>query len=449
MRRVCFFAHNWHYVPIYRPIRDELARRGIGSDVLVLADPDETYFQKLTAAQTHESVVGFRRGAMSTTLVRSFGAVPFVDVLVKAIVARAIVRGHLRATRASIFATSDDRALPYPLAALSAARSLAIPSALLPVETILSAYAHAEDKAAIIPAMSPLRRAMRWVVRRAYPQGIWNVNGREVHFYQPRYLVPLLLFRLVRLPRNPWFRGSHPTLARVFVNSPMQADENVRGGIDRARMSVTGFPAHDTASRLRAERTMGKQKFERQFNVSARKIFLVVGMHFRGTYTPSEFPALEAELRDVFALIRDTVPPDHLIVVKLHPNIAPDEWSGYIAQLGARPHIVVHTEWDAYRLIAIADSIFLFTSSVVIASLATDAPILAYKLRLASFDAFYGPYASVRRARTLPELSSALARSTWSDEDQKNRLRDRATFGQFDGQCSVRVVDALSGISEI
>ncbi len=430
---------------MYRTVREELARRGVSSDVLILADPTDEYFKKLQVARSVEPVFGFEQGRMTTGILRVFGTLPLIDILLKAIITRFIVRQHLRHTGASTLATSDDRALAYPLATLSAARSLLLPIALLPIESFIATHAQTVDKAKVIPAMTGPRSIMRTIIKRLYPQGIrYTSDEKEVHFYQPRYLVPLLVMWPSLLPRNPWVRGSHTALASVFVNSQRQVDENVAGGEDLARMSVTGFPAHDAFIRLYSSRKDEKKLFEKEFKVSAQKIFLLIGTHFRATYAPSEFPLIHREMHELFALIRDNVPADYTIVIKLHPSVKLEEWGDFINELGERPRIIIHSEWDAYRLAATADMIFMFTSALVITALATDVPVVAYKIRLASFDELYQPYKSIRLARTIEELSGQLAMPiSLSDKESALRRDDRKRFGVFDGKCSERIADAL------
>ncbi|PIR82442.1 hypothetical protein COU20_02285 [Candidatus Kaiserbacteria bacterium CG10_big_fil_rev_8_21_14_0_10_59_10] len=432
-------------------VRDELKRRGHSCCVLILREPSEEYFRRVSDFNGADvQIDGFVNGGWHARAVRAGRYIPFFGTLISAWVSYRYVKAYLKRSGAEVFVVTDDRALFYPLAALRAASKLTIPAILLPVETLMRLDALKEDKSSIVPHLTAFRRLARLIIHRMYSANVRMNDGKEAHFYQPRALLPFVLFWRTLLPKNPWVRGSNSAIAKILVNSNAQFEENAVQGLERRCMEVVGFPPHDIVARICRDRSGTKRAFEREFNASAENIFLVLGTHFRGTYDPAEFPAIREELRSVFGIIETFVPDNHTLAIKLHPGIPEGEWNEYLRVLKTRNVVLVHTQWDAYRLTAIADAVCMFTSSLVMAALATDAPVIAYKLRLRSFDEFYQPYASVRRARTLPELEAQLARGfVLSGEEREARRDDRARLGMFDGRSTERTANAIEKLGKM
>jgi hypothetical protein len=429
---------------MYEPIIEELKRRGVDFSMFILRHPDAEYFLRLsTIRKTHPHLEGFREGRFSVRFMNVIAHIPFIGDLFCLWMAYHWSKVFLKSANTKLLVTTDDRALFYPLAVLRAARSLRISSVLYPAETLMFVQSMKEDKSAVMSYPTLLRKCMRAIVAKSYPTSTCTVRGREVHFYSPRQVLPLLAFRSL-LPRNPWVRGSHETLAAVAVNSQAQCEENAAHGVARERMVVTGFPSHDQFARLAYSKQRIRSQFEKEFNVSAPRIFLLLGTHFRGVYNPADLPAVQEEVRDVFAILCEKVPKEYLLVVKLHPNTEAKQWIEYFGKT-RRPIIFVHREWDAYRLVTIADDMFMFASSVVMAALSTNARVLAYKLRLPSFDEFFKPFRSITRVADIRELHSALAelKKPPGDEMLKYRTEDRERLGMFDGKNAERFCDLV------
>lgn len=446
LERVALFAHNWHWLSMNDPVAEELRSRNIRYTPFTLRRPDAEYFRRLVSMrEKYPTLSGFERGGI-VTLMELIVRVPILGELFCALCAYYRARRILKDIRAQAIVITDDRALFYPLSVLRAARSLKIPAVLFPAETLMLVSSLEKDKAVTMSRPTFVRRCMRRVVKRFYPASVHRVDGNDAHFYQASRILPFLLWPSF-LPRNPWVRGSHAALSAVAVNSAAQLEENASHGVLAARMTVTGFPPHDLfVAGVQKERAAVRSAFDKEFNaIPDRKLFLIIGTHFRGTYDPADFSAVEAEVQEAFRLLCARIPDTYQIVVKLHPNTDANQWIEYFGK-PSRPIVFVHREWDAYRLIAIADAIFMFASSVVIAALATDAPIMAYKLRLASFESFYKPYRSLILLSNVKELSQALHSfgHLQNDEHREKRLEDRRKFGMFDGDNSRRFCELLA-----
>lgn len=439
-KRVAVFAHHWHWVAACEPVVEELINRGMQVSLFVLRDPDIAYFERLSVARMrHPTLGGFSPDSTDVRLMHLFGAVPVFGELLRQFLVFRWTNTYLKRVGPDVLIVTDDRALSHPLAVLRAARSRRIPTVLYPSETLMRVAGLEVDKAAIMSYPTLLRRCMRRIVEWSYPASVRNVRGVRAHFYVPSHVLPFLLWHAL-LPPNPWVRGSNTALKAVAVNSRSQLKEDASHGVLPERMVITGFPPHDRFASLEEDKADLKMQFEQKFNVPpGSKIFLILGTHFRGVYDPAELPAVEREVKEAFRTLCENVPEEFFLVVKLHPNTDAQQWVDYFDRT-ARPMVFIHREWDAYRLVAIADTIFMFASSVVMAALATDVPVLAYKLRLPSFDAFYRPYRSIALLADVPQLRQALAalETPLSGALHERRLFDRRNLGLFDGKNTER-----------
>lgn len=432
---------------MFDSVRAELKRRGVESIVLILRDPTEKYFEELNRVRhSDDEVYGFERHGRYTSALRIWGGLPLVGPLIAAHVAYRFARSLMQREGIDVLATTDDRALIFPLSVLHAARSLSIKSVLLPIETIMFVRALEDDKAAIPEHSSIVKRLMRSVVEHIFPANARERSGHSVHFYQLRTLFPFLLWRSI-LPKNPWVRGSHAALESVAVNSRMQLEENVRHGVSRDRMYVTGFPPHDRFTSV--DRALVRKELNADLHIrSDSKIFLIVGTHLTGEYTPEQLPAIHRELRDMYATIVRSTPKNYTIVMKMHPQAKRDEDMRFFGSSESRSVVFLQNEWDVYRLTLVADAVCMFTSSASIAALATDVPVLAYELKFPSYDAFYRPFTSIEKVRTIADLEKALTKvgSTPTNDMLDRRVRDRTELGMFDGKNTERVADLVESL---
>ncbi len=448
-KKVALFAHNWHWLVMNERVMDELREHNVDFSLFILRHPDNAYFDRLKAAQQkYPALSGFKKGSFETALVRFFAHIPFIGELASAYLVYRHARRFLRLSEARALIITDDRALFYPLAALRAAASLKIPTVLFPAETLMLVSGLEQDKAASMSGETFLRKFTRDIVKKHYPKSVRVVNGREAHFYSPRRVLPFLFWPSF-LPTNPWVRGSNEALSLVAVNSKAQFEENAIYGILPERMSVTGFPPHDSfVASTKADKNKIRTAFAEEFNApNESKVFLVAGTHFRSVYDASELPAVEREVKEVFQKLCEKIPEEYLMVVKLHPNTEAKQWIDYFGKQKRRI-VFVHREWDAYRLLAIADSVFMFASSIVMAGLATNVPIWAYKLRLPSFEAFFKPYRSITLLNDVASLDRELAKFTGvlSSDMREKREKDRAELGMFDGKSAARFYATLEKI---
>jgi len=435
---VSFFVHNWHYLPLVEPVLKRLREQGEPFGVFVLRTPDEAYHVQAAKWRTRvPELVCF--GSRASLFLRIMARVPLAGPLVAARFVVWWAGRRLREAKSQLVVVTDDRAIFYPLATLAAARAQSLSVLLYPVETTMFVESMLKDKAAL-PARGVLGRLARTWVRYAYPANVRAVAGVEAHFYLPRQVLPFMFWRSL-LPADPWVRGSHAALSVLAVNSELQRAENEREGVLTCT-EVTGFPAHDALVLSAPAREAVRSRLAQELGIARQTPLLVFfGTHFTGEFPNERMPAIHQELYQMLAAVSEHTPKPYAVVLKLHPKNRREEWLGFVKD---KRIVVLDGEWDTYALAAAADATLMFTSSVALAAVATDAPLLAYELHFPSFESFYKPYASAVRLYSPQELGAALrGLAPLSAGMHAKRLNDRRTLGMFDGNSTTRVVQLI------
>jgi hypothetical protein len=220
------------------------------------------------------------------------------------------------------------------------------------------------------------------------------------------------------------------------------------------KLVLTGSPIHDTVARALVDGARRKTVLLRRIGAgSHKKLFLVIGTHLRGVYTPAAAKRITAEFQRVFDTLSTHIPNSYEIVCKVHPNLELGEQAAMMSELAIRRIRLVKNECGTYELIAAADCIMTFGSSAIVAALATRVPVLAYRAKdfSSSFDEMHGALRSVRLLydadylmRTLDDLQRGSIRV-----DLDARMTDTERFGVFDGRNTTRMMQLIEDVARV
>ena len=349
----------------------------------------------------------------------------------------------LKRRQVAAMVMSDDRAIVSCIV-LSACRVNNIKTILLPVESFQS------TRGRILTREQQNKHVkndfLLDIARKIYPANFKAINGKTVYWY-PSYIAVVGKVLNI-LPDNPWVRGgNNPDI--IAVNSESQLEENLKNGIPKERQVITGFPMHDVLVGNIEKKHVIKGEICATYRCDLKKkVFLIVGTNYGQLFSGTYFPKAYTETRRAVQLICDALSREYTIIFKVHPRERKSSHIDFLGKDLADNLIFVEKEYDIYQLLAISDIVFMFISSVVIGTLATDAPILTYDLcGLKHFQSFYRNFKSISKITSYEELKSILSKKNNDKLDfhktQDCREGDRASFAVFDGNSTSRILALL------
>ncbi|MBI1888686.1 MAG: CDP-glycerol glycerophosphotransferase family protein [Candidatus Spechtbacteria bacterium] len=449
--KICLYAHDWNYIDNYSPFIAWLESQHIDYEIIFLKQNISEHDCALLShyGEMHgKKFVAVFEEFHRKTYIRFFCKIPIFGLALKTIFAIRYLASFFQKKSYSHLIVSDDRM--YEACALIAAAKQKIPTIILyPVEGLQTL------EGALLPKLQEAETLSRSFVKTIafslakilYPSNVMRIQNRDVYFIPPRQVLELYLLHI--FPKNPWIRGTNP-IDLVAVNSNMQMEENVKLGMNSVKMRVTGFPPHDSLHSLIQERSERKQKLCEILGIdSSKKIFLIVGTSYSDDFHPRQFSALDSQVNQVLALLLETLRDEFYFVFKTHPRMEPKTQIETFQKERGAMLTFISADWTMYELVGIADVILNFVSASTDASLATDAPILSYRLEGRTvFETETKRYASVIPVYTmaqLEEIALDLKKSAMLDPQmKKSRDEDRKKFGMFDGKNTERFVALLS-----
>lgn len=449
--KICLYGHDWNYIDNYSPFIIWLGSQHIDYEIIFLkqtiSEHDSArlfYYRKMLGEKFITPLEEFRR----KPIIRFFRKIPLLEFAIETFFTIRHLASFFQKKSYSHLIASDDRT--HEACVVIAAARQKIPTVILyPVEGLQTLEGALLPKLQETKSLPPslARNIATMLSKLIYPVNTIHTQNYDASFIAPREV--LLLYPLRIFPKNPWIRGTN-AIDWVAVNSSMQAEENARLGMKSGKMRVTGFPPHDNLHALIQARARGREKFNKILDIDlSKKIFLIVGTSYSDDFHPRQFPALDLEVNQVLTHLSETLQDQFYFIFKPHPRMEPKAQIQMFQKEIGKTIAFLNADWIIYELIGVSDAIMNFVSASTDASLATDVPILSYKLKGRTiFETETARYASVIPVRTMDELKEnalSLKKSTVLDPQMKKfRERDRKKFGMFDGKNTERFADLLS-----
>ncbi len=445
--KVILYAHKWHYLDNYAPLAQELEKRKIDFDVLVLWPRNDSYakYKKKYGSRLIEPYCT----KWGKFFASSTNAIPrLLRPTSRAIFFLYTLKKLFQEKCYKILITSDDRAIIHGIV-MSAAKRAQLKTILYPSESLNYVEDLVEDRLSVFREPTRTARAIAALAMLIHPRNtITAANGQKLHRYRPREV--LELFFLDILSWNPWIRGANKKTDAVATNSAMQKYDDVLSGNAKEKIFITGFPPYDKLHFYLQNKLDIQKKINSQFGLAQKKLFLIIGTHYNvALYESHEHPLLDAELNSVLALLIETLGNDYNFVFKVHPQKPIAEQRENVDKNLRANILFVKDEYDAYELIAASDAILNFFSSTILAALATDSPIFCYYLfkKRPMLQKWLEKFRSVTYLANLTETREELSRMQdgviSKNLIRKYRQTDRDAAGKFDGKNTERFLRLL------
>jgi len=448
--KIVLYAHKWHYLDNYAPLAQELERRKIDFDALVLwprNDSYEKYKTKYGSRLIEPYYTKWGKFFASST-----NAIPrLFRPTIRAIFFLYTLKKLFQKKCYKILITSDDRAIIHGIV-MSAAKKAQLKTILYPSESLNCVEDLVEDKLSVFREPTCLARAIAAIAMFIHPRNtITAASGQKLHRYRPREVVELFFLNV--LSWNPWIRGANKKTDVVAVNSKVQKDDDVLNGNQEKKMCVTGFLPYDKLWVYLQNKSGVQKRINRHFGTNPKKLFLIIGTHYNvALYERREYPFLDAELNRVLKLFIETFGNDYNFVFKVHPQKPVAEQRENVDKDLRANILFAKNEYDTYELIAASDAILNFFSSTIFAALATDSPIFCYYLfrKRPMMQKWLEKFHSVTYLRNLAETSKEISRmqdgTISKNLIQKYRQTDRDVAGKFDGKNTQRFMALLNSL---
>lgn len=457
MQKIAFFAHKWHSIDFFEPVLDELKKRGIDFDVFIIYPRDDAY-QKYSGKYEGKLIEPLQLNGWAKIFYEPYRLPipsflkPYTAYLAKTLYFQYLLAKMFRRRKYNTLVTSDDRAL-ISCIALSAAKKTNLKTILYPVETITYIEDFLEDRLISAPKMTSKKRAMSLISKLIYPANTITYKERSLHHTPPRRVLQLFLLKI--FPENPWVQGTNKHIDIAAVNSQIQKQLNCRARASEKKISVTGFPPHDTLYFHLKNKGKTRSEICRALNLPDKKIFLIMGTHHpanRDWVEDKDAVSYDQETNLALRKIINVLGDEYAYIFKVHPQRNLDEQKQTIANDLLPKVTFVKNEYSVYKLTAASDAVFNFMSSATIAAFATENPIFCYyllrKSRLASN--WHERFRSIVQVETPEKLQGALLslkKNTFIGKDFKEkRLFDRNSYGRFDGKNTERFLKLLSSL---
>ena len=439
MAKIALYAHKWHYLDNYEPLIDALKSRGIDFDIILIYPRDDSYQKyKIKYGDNLKELYYEKWGAYfyqpryMPIFLRTVSKVLFFKFRLKKL---------FKNKDYKILVTSDDRAVMH-CAVLSAAKKSGLKTILYPYETPIFVEDLLRERAAQMPKPNLKRKIMLAISKKIFPDNILKYEDREVYRYHPREVIELYPTKI--LSKNPWISGGNSDTDIVATGSQIQKSENSNYGMSVKKMRVTGFPPHDTLSYLL---NLPNSK------IQYKKTFLILGTHWHlSSLYEHDGTALNTELNDILKIIISTIPPDYNFIFKVHPQMDFNLQKQNITKELRGKIKFIKNEHNTYDLIKSASITLNFMSSATIGALATDIPILCYRLfkKSTTTSEWSSRFCSTIQLETPQELQQVLlpfAQNTLLDKNFKEkRLVDRTKYGKFDGKSTDRFMQLIENM---
>jgi hypothetical protein len=233
--------------------------------------------------------------------------------------------------------------------------------------------------------------------------------------------------------------------ARVFaVMGEAFREQFLAQGVRKARIEVTGHPLHDAAFAQRsAEAAERSAELKARYGLPAGSrviLYATQPVLWRGVMSREE---LAENVRGLGRAV-DALGPEFLLVVKLHPREALED---YADAIGPGQPIRLIKDAEITELIDPAEAFISSSSSTVLLAMMLDKPIVTINFNQVPHFDYYASIGGTLHARTLPQAAEALHLAVFDEPIRARLAAERAVVlarhARFDGGAVERLADLI------
>jgi hypothetical protein len=265
-----------------------------------------------------------------------------------------------------------------------------------------------------------------------------TAQGGTLTFYTP--LETLVLFALGVLPKSPWHWGASGFVDRIFALSDSHADYVASGGVERARIAVTGQASFDALALAPDARLALRHRLMEEYGLPGHAPLAICAVPQYAEHRMLNWDdhwALTDELFETLGKSRFS------FILSLHPKSNRSSYEQVAERHGL--HVADTRMFEilpaADLLVATFSSTVAWASQLAIPSIVVDATNLNYRI----YDNVAGIHVLNDHA-SLAELLRAWADPAALQAAKTAAHQSRETFGRLDGHASRRMAEHIADL---
>lgn len=430
--QICFYVNKWNYLDNYKPVINHLTSNGIKYFVLYSC-PANIIINKHKQKHTLVKLNNYNK------IKSNF----FFGELISLLLIKKQIKKIFNLHKTTTLILSDDRDLISGII-IKIANKFGIKILLYPIEAIqllsVRKLIKQSDRYKDLYPLTLKNKLLDIITKKIYKQNFLNNN---IKFTSNKTVLYGKILNI--LPKNPWIRGTN-SISINCVNSEIQKSENLKICSNLDNQIVTGFPPHDTLQTKINNKDKNKKKVKFLLKTKYLNHILIIGTNYKQLWK-NNFINYSKITNSIIEETANIFNKNYNIIYKIHPSISSKEQIQMLKKKLPSTYFTKN-KIDVYTLIAASDLVVLFISSTVMATLATNNPIIAYNLGILHFDTFFKNFSSIKTADSIDEYKKELSNYmsnnlNLSKTEIIKRRHDRNLYGKFMGENTKKILSLI------
>jgi len=274
-------------------------------------------------------------------------------------------------------------------------------------------------------------RMLKWLLRLLRPDNLFEINGKNLFYYDPVEMLGLLLSRM--LPRRPWVLGASG-ITKIAVSGSEDKDRLIERGIGSSRVVVTGMASHDLLYDGASNRRATRDRLVLEYDLNPDRQIIIWAVHQMAEDGNLDW---ESHWREVEAIAELLGELDAEILASLHPKA---DVAAYMEHLAPKDLKVMHNELS--RNLPGADVFVAGYSTTVHWAILLGIPVFVMDFFGTGYDMYEhagGASTVTNKLELRTSLQKCLVEVPQEQSGERAKTNRSSSVGVLDGQAVARL----------